>query len=412
MNEPRPLVVASFNEALAVSGITTWNFRCAETLAATPELGIDWRIVEVGEAPLLERLKPVIPAAVADATTLIEKRPDENRWSVARRIIRQADAVASADVVLPNHCAEGWLTAALLRKKAGSGPAVVGVIHSDVHRFYSCCGLHVTPLEAVVAVSRRCQREFARYCPDRPAAEYVSYGVPIVERIPDRAAGPLRLIYSGRIETVQKRVLDLVALARHLADRRVEFELHIVGSGSAESELRAGLECIAPARIHMHGAVPPQRALDLLANCDAFVLVSEFEGTSVAMLEAMGRGVVPVVTDVSGAADIIESGRNGWIVGVGDMQTMAERLAALAGDPELLRRTGLAARAAVAERYSLDASARGLARVLHAAVLKPRPSLTLRRGHPALGVFDRAWLPNGLAIAGRRAAKAVFGRQM
>lgn len=38
---------------------------------------------------------------------------------------------------------------------------------------------------------------------------------------------------------------------------------------------------------------------------DVFVNVSEYEGTSLSMLEAMGYGCVPVVTDVSGAREFI-----------------------------------------------------------------------------------------------------------
>ena len=48
--------------------------------------------------------------------------------------------------------------------------------------------------------------------------------------------------------------------------------------------------------------------------------VSEFEGTSISMLEAMGQGVTPVVTDIaSGVRDVIVAGENGWLVPMGDM---------------------------------------------------------------------------------------------
>src|SRR5262249_22689299 len=147
-----------------------------------------------------------------------------------------------------------------------------------------------------------------------------------------------------------------------------------------------------------------------LADKHVFLSVSNFEGTSIAMLEAMGNGLVPVVTDVSGVRDVIDPGTNGWIAPVGDIPGLAGRVADLARDPGVLARAGGAAWEAVRSRYSLEASARALADVLHAAAARPRGSLRLTRAHPAQGVFDLRWLPNPLTITLRRMAKRVFGR--
>jgi galacturonosyltransferase len=48
--------------------------------------------------------------------------------------------------------------------------------------------------------------------------------------------------------------------------------------------------------------------------CDIFVLPSDIEGLSNAMLEAMATGLITIVTDVPGAREVIDDGKNGFIV--------------------------------------------------------------------------------------------------
>ena len=64
----------------------------------------------------------------------------------------------------------------------------------------------------------------------------------------------------------------------------------------------------------MHGRRSPQWVERFLGRVDASVLVSDYEGTSITMLESMGAGVVPVVTRVSSGVDEwIRDGENGWL---------------------------------------------------------------------------------------------------
>jgi glycosyltransferase involved in cell wall biosynthesis len=407
----RPLSAVSFNQGHPVSGITTWNLRLARRFADAPELGIDWRVVEVGPAARLRELEPLVPADLRGRWAFHKTRPDENRWCVARRLLRRHPWLAQADVLLPNHCDEAWLAADLLRRRPGRGPAVVGVLHSDFSRFYAFCGTGIGPLERVVAVSRRCADEYARHYPGRPPATFVPYGVPAAPAPPEPPpAPPLQLAYFGRLEAAQKRVLDLVPLAAALVARGADFELHVAGEGRDEPALRAGLGRAAPGRARFYGTLAPDKVAAFLARLHVFVSVSEFEGTSIAMLEAMGQGLAPVVTDVSGVRDAVEPGTSGWVVPVGDIPALADRLAELAREPAAAARAGRSAWEVVRARYSLEVSADGLAAVLRGATAEARPPLRVAAGHPSLGVFDKRWLPNPLTIHLRRLAKAALRR--
>jgi glycosyltransferase involved in cell wall biosynthesis len=71
------------------------------------------------------------------------------------------------------------------------------------------------------------------------------------------------------------------------------------------------------------------------------------DGFSYAVVEAMACGVPVIVTDNTGAADLVEDGVNGYVVPTADARAIAERLEHLHRHPELLPRMGQQAREAV-----------------------------------------------------------------
>lgn len=82
---------------------------------------------------------------------------------------------------------------------------------------------------------------------------------------------------------------------------------------------------------------------DLLASCDVFVLPSLYEGTSLAVLEAMAAGCPVVSSAIGGTDELIEDGVSGLLVAPGDAAALAAAIARLLGDPEL--RASMATRA-------------------------------------------------------------------
>jgi glycosyltransferase involved in cell wall biosynthesis len=92
-----------------------------------------------------------------------------------------------------------------------------------------------------------------------------------------------------------------------------------------------------------------------LRQADVFVSTSLSEGMSNALLEAMSFGVMPLVSRVSGVADIVEEGRSGLLFAAGDLDAFATKLAeAVALAPDVRDAFGSTARAAVADRFGID----------------------------------------------------------
>jgi glycosyltransferase involved in cell wall biosynthesis len=88
-----------------------------------------------------------------------------------------------------------------------------------------------------------------------------------------------------------------------------------------------------------------------MAIADIFVLVSEREGFSFALLEAMANGCAPIVSDVP--ANIEAVGDLGAIVPFQDLPSLTTALRGMVDDPAETARIGACARKRVGTRFSL-----------------------------------------------------------
>jgi glycosyltransferase involved in cell wall biosynthesis len=176
------------------------------------------------------------------------------------------------------------------------------------------------------------------------------------------------MIYAGRVTQPQKRVWYFVPLVEHLLRMRVPFVFDIVGHGDEFGSLQHFLRARVPAAdVRFHGRVPHHEMGAKWLAHDVFIQVSDFEGTSVSMLEAMAHGAVPVVTAASSGIDgVVIPGENGFVVPLGDMAAMAEAIAQLDASRPLLAKLGAAAYQS-AQAYSMERYVEKLCGVLDAA---------------------------------------------
>jgi glycosyltransferase involved in cell wall biosynthesis len=227
--------------------------------------------------------------------------------------------------------------------------AIVGVVHSDDPLHYD----HVARLgdywNAIVAVSQTVAGKTAALNPTLAGRiSVIPYGVSIPVSQPVRAREPgaaLRIGYHGVLGLRQKRIFDLLSVVEALVHRGVPVELTIAGDGpERHTLLDRARPLVERGQIRFVGVLANDEIQRVLERVDVFVLTSEFEGLPHALLEAMGRGCVPVVTDISsGVPELVRDGVNGYIVPVGDIAAFCDRLAELQRHPERLR--DLAARA-------------------------------------------------------------------
>jgi glycosyltransferase involved in cell wall biosynthesis len=102
------------------------------------------------------------------------------------------------------------------------------------------------------------------------------------------------------------------------------------------------------------GFVPREEMPAVYRQADVFVLPSQNEGMSIALLEAMASGLPVVVTDTGGTAELVREGVNGHVVSWADVPALTEAMARLVHERETRQRMGRESRR-IAKRFSWSA---------------------------------------------------------
>lgn len=114
----------------------------------------------------------------------------------------------------------------------------------------------------------------------------------------------------------------------------------IAGDGPERGNLERELsELKVSGSVKFLGRVPHEKMVDLLGKIDIFISTSLHDGTSVSLLEAMGSGAFPIVTDIPSNREWIASGQNGFLVPVNEAKVLAEKIIDAIRDKTLLERS-------------------------------------------------------------------------
>jgi glycosyltransferase involved in cell wall biosynthesis len=122
----------------------------------------------------------------------------------------------------------------------------------------------------------------------------------------------------------------------------------IAGDGAERERLAGGIRV----RILGHRDDVPA----LLAACDAFVLPSLFEGTPIALIEAMAAGKAIVATAIPGVDELVVAEESALLVPPGDPEALAAALRRVVVEPELRARLGAAARQRAETMFAIETS--------------------------------------------------------
>jgi phosphatidyl-myo-inositol dimannoside synthase len=125
-------------------------------------------------------------------------------------------------------------------------------------------------------------------------------------------------------------------------------KLTLVGTGDAEDSLRRLAVSLSVAdAVCFAGFVPREDMPELFRQADIFVLPSQNEGMSIALLEAMASGLPVVVTDTGGTQELIKG--NGFIVPWGEPGALAEVLSRMIDCADLRESLGAMSREIAAQ---------------------------------------------------------------
>jgi glycosyltransferase involved in cell wall biosynthesis len=361
--------VKKIGKILMVHNYSSWGGNLATVRAlclGLPDYGFDVALAAPAGEPYVGRFAeagvPTFDIEIKSkydlgAARRYEQLVDEEDFDVVHTHTRRADFVAARG---------GWRAGAIIVSTQH------GQINLDRHtlavkrdlpaRFYCRCLRKY--FDCHVAVSAEIAEELRERC-GVPEEKIVNIPNGIDTRPFLEAAGE-RLSFRHEIGALRWTVVvtvvasldskghgELLEAVAQVISRGVDLRLVVVGEGQwGLPEIRRRAEELGLTKsINLLGFrddVPR-----VLAGSDIFVLPTPSEGLSIAIMEAMAAGLPVVTTRVGGNPELVEDGRTGRLVSVGDAAALAEAIESLARDTNR-RAKGRAGQSRVALEFTAD----------------------------------------------------------
>lgn len=150
-----------------------------------------------------------------------------------------------------------------------------------------------------------------------------------------------KIVSVGRLDE-QKNHEMLIRAFKRVHDFYPEYSLYIYGEGILREKLMAQIE-----QSHLSSAVFLPGSIanihEEMADATMFVLSSNYEGLSNALLEAMMMGLPCISTNCAGSNEIIDNGKNGMIIPIKGEDALVETMCSLITNSDLARKIALGA---------------------------------------------------------------------
>jgi glycosyltransferase involved in cell wall biosynthesis len=192
-----------------------------------------------------------------------------------------------------------------------SGVFRLGTAQSHDEGAYRLLRAYVHEVDLMAAVSQTIQETLASL-PEFAGVpvRYLPLGVPMPPAaVQERNwSNPLRILYLGRLQREQKRVHLFPAILNVLKTLGIPFHWTVAGAGPELDALRTTMQTSSPSQsVSFPGKILYRDVPELLARHNVFLLASNYEGLPLGLLEAMSRGLVPVVSDLpSGIRELVD----------------------------------------------------------------------------------------------------------
>ncbi|HUK25557.1 MAG TPA: glycosyltransferase [Terriglobales bacterium] len=267
--------------------------------------------------------------------------------------------------------------AALLSHKLGI-PFVVSVHGLDA---YSTRQVHGLPGRWCMRVSRRVYHSAARViCVSGKVRQAVEQGAgaPVNTAVIYNSADSGRffptdgaaaeasaatVLSIGNLIPIKGHEMLMRALAQ-ISHRFPNLRWEIVGEGPERPRLTALAASLGMAeKVHFLGRLNRDQVAEVMRRCALFALPSRYEALGCVYLEAMSAAKPVIACRGQGIEEIIEHGRNGYLVDSGDQDELAGALCLLLADGRRRAEVGAAARATILEGYTLTHQAGQLAQL-------------------------------------------------
>ncbi len=187
--------------------------------------------------------------------------------------------------------------------------------------------------------------------------KYIGNGVKVSKIFrPINSINKKRILYLGRIEHNQKGVLYLPEIFKRIYAEDTSVTLTIIGDGPDLFKLKKLIEIENFSHaVAFKGKLDQEQVEIELNNHGILLMPSFFEGHPISLLEAMSKGLVPVVSLIEGHTDIIvEHNHNGKLCKIGNVEDFAKQCSTLLKDKTVYDKLSEAAEYDVINKFSIQ----------------------------------------------------------
>ncbi len=288
----------------------------------------------------------------------------------------------------------------------------VGIVQSDDEKVYQMAANYAPWIDSMVGVSSAIGQRLAGMQEfHQQQVISIPYGIHFEHSRTATDSSihqPLRVIYAGRISEDQKRISRIAEVIGRLANASSGFEFTIVGDGPEAGWLQDQVGGLPG--VKLLGRLDNQATIAEFAAQDVFLLLSDYEGLPLALLEAMGMGCVPVVSDLESGIGELVNDDCGITIPLGDIDHAVTQLKRLESDRELLSRLSSNASSLVRKKYSATRMARAYLDLAESTALQIPDWDSWAAKKPAINVpllVNKKWLYSPLLRVIRRTLKVI-----
>ena len=133
--------------------------------------------------------------------------------------------------------------------------------------------------------------------------------------------GPLVFLYAGN-QSLRKASHILYLAWRECNFSEDEAALWLIGKMLLPPQLREGL----PGNVMIKENIPHTEMMQVYAQADVFVLPTLADGFGMVITEAMSQGIPVIASENSCGPDVIDHGKDGWVIPAGDVTALANQM--------------------------------------------------------------------------------------
>ena len=358
----------------------------AEPLAQLKLLGVDSSVIAA--TPIYHAKKEPSSLAIAEWVRYPQVPGNLGLSSAGKLLyaclqgrVRKLHGVKRIDVIHAHAALPCGHAAALLSRRLNI-PFVVTLHGLDV---FNTCFLGGIPAvwrrrvsvdvyraaRTIICISGKVQESLKTGTPAETSSTIVYNGVNPSLFSPNPAEGGTsgpQILMVGNLLRNKGHDLVLKALA-NLRPSFPQLRCRIIGEGADRTRFESLARDLGVGRqVQFVGRQSRSEVAEAMRRCSIFVLPSRNEGLGCVYLEAMSCGKPVIACRGQGIEEVIEHGKNGWLVPVDGLEQLVEGISVLLGSPELCTRMGAAARQTILEKLTLSHQAQHLARIYGEAI--------------------------------------------